>query len=265
MLRNLFGLLPLFAILHWQGISPWRFKVLSFPRWPIAVVRGILAAFAQFLFFYALTKMELATARTLSYIGPIFTTLLAAFFLKDSVGIWRWSAVGIGFIGVLMVLNPSGENLNYHSLLPIGSAAFMAISFILMRLFDKSTSHAAINLLATLTALFASIILLLITQEVYWPQTPWHWFVTALSGLFGGIGVFCVSWSYRATSPVKLAPFQYLSLIYALFFGWLLFDELPLDSIFPGFIFIAGAGFIIVWRESVRKRKNTTRLTSTGD
>lgn len=257
MMRNLFGLIPAILILQWRNPVKLSVNTLIFPKWYLAALRGLLITFAQFLFFWALTEMPLASARSLSYIGPVFTTLLTAIVLQEKVGIWRWSAVLLGFAGVLMVLDPFQSSLNTHHYLPLVSSILVAFALILMRQFDKSTSHAAINLVTTLTALVGSILLVLFTSEFDWPNTSFHWFIAVMSGLLGGAGVFCLSWAYRHANPAKLAPFQYSGLIYALFFGWLLFDELPLDTIFPGIILISAAGIIIAWRESVLGKRNT--------
>ena len=257
MMRNLFGLIPALLILQWRSPVKLSVNSLIFPKWYLAALRGLLITVAQFLFFWALTEMPLASARSLSYAGPVFTTLLTAIILQETVGLWRWSAVLCGFSGVLLVLDPFQDTLNTHHYLPLMSSILMAFALILMRQFDKDTSHAAINLVTTLTALVGSVLLVLLTSEFDWPDTSFHWFVAITSGLLGGAGVFLMSWAYRHANPAKLAPFQYSGLFYALFFGWLLFDELPLDTIFPGIIFISAAGIVIAWRESILGKRNT--------
>lgn len=257
MMRNLFGLIPALLILQWKNPIKLSVSTFIFPRWYMACLRGLLITFAQFLFFWALTEMPLASARSLSYIGPVFTTLLTAVILQEKVGIWRWSAVLSGFVGVLLVLDPFQTELETHHFLPLASSIIVALALILMRQFDKSTSHAAINLVTTLTALVGSLLLVFFTAEFDWPDTQFHWFVAVMSGLLGGAGVFLMSWAYRHANPAKLAPFQYCGLFYALFFGWLWFDELPLETIFPGIIFIAAAGVVIAWRESVLGKRNS--------
>ncbi len=265
MMRNLFGILPALIILQWQSEIPWHPSNLVFRQWYLAAFRGILITFGQFLMFWALTELPLASARSLSYTGPVFTTILTAMILREKVGVWRWGAVMIGFSGVLMVLNPFQATLTNYHYLPLMSSVIVAFALILMRQFDKATSHAAINLVTTLTALIGSVFLVILTSEFDWPNNSFHWFVAVMSGLFGGGGVFLMSWAYREANPAKLAPFQYTGLIYALLFGWLLFDELPLDTIFPGVLFIAAAGIVIAWRESVVMSRERTRRNRQQD
>ena len=201
--------------------------------------------------------MELATASTLAFAGPLFITALSVPILKSRVGWMRWMAVVIGFIGIVLVMRPSGSELFEKSaFLPVIAAFGYALSSVLVRMFDESAPTALINLYTTLGALFCST-LLMVSLDVYQPiQSPTDWLWMVALGMVGGMAVFCLIVAYRLTQPSNLSPFEYFGIPFSFAIGYFLFDEAPVGKLFPGVLLIIAGGLLIVWRE---RRANITQ------
>ena len=262
--RNIFGLLPSILVLvfsaQWQAGN----RSLRLDRWWLAVVRGIAIAGAQFFFYLSITRMEFATATTLAFAGPLFITALSVPILGSRVGLARWSAVVIGFSGIVMVMRPGDGVFHPAAILPIIAAFGYGLSSVLVRLFDPQTPTATINIYTTLSTLTCSILLvgLLDAYQPVLPLTDWLWL--AALGIVGGFAVFFLIVAYRLTEPGNLSPFEYFGIPFSFAIGWIFFNEAPFGTLFPGVIFIVAGGLIIVWRErskgaSVATQAKTSR------
>jgi drug/metabolite transporter (DMT)-like permease len=190
----------------------------------------------------------------------LFITMLAIPWLGERVGVWRWGAVLGGFAGVMLVIGPGTEVFTWSGLLPAVAAFFYANSLVLTRKFDASVSHAAINLYAQAGAIAGSLILLLATSTAVLPDgsaadvfIDLGW--ALLLGGFGGFGVYFLTLAYRRTPASLLAPFEYFGVLSALAIGWIVFREWPVERIFPGVVFIVGAGLVIILRERRASRR----------
>ena len=248
--RNVFGLIPSLLILYFS--QQWHTSGRSFrlPGIELAIFRGVSIAVAQFFFYWSLTTMEFATASTLAFAGPMFITALSVPILKAQVGWMRWMAVVIGFIGIVLVMQPTGsEVFDKAAFLPVVAAFGYALSSVLVRMFDESAPTALINLYTTLAALACST-LLMFSLDSYQPiqsATDWLWMVAL--GMVGGMAVFCLIVAYRLTQPSNLSPFEYFGIPFSFAIGYLFFDEAPVGKLFPGVILIVAGGLLIVWRE----------------
>jgi len=247
--RNIFGLIPSFLVLllsqEWHNSG----RQLKIRQWKLAFVRGLYVAGAQFCFYLSIINMELATATTLTFIGPIFITLLSMILLHHQVGIWRWAAVLIGFIGVLLIVRPGSEVFTVYAILPIFASFGYSLSVITVRLLDNRVPTATANLYASIGALSGSSLILLFTQG-YSPVTSgsdWLWLIGM--GTVGGFAVFCLIHAYRLTQPGNLSPFEYFGIPFSFILGWMFFDEAPFGRLFPGVILVVAAGLLIAWRE----------------
>ncbi len=159
-----------------------------------------------------------------------------------------------GFVGVVLVVGPGTDLFTWYGILPAVAAFFYANSLVSTRRFDTSVSHAAINLYAQAGAIVGSFILLLSTADAVMPSgSAAEIFVdlglALLLGGFGGFGVYFLTLAYRRTAASLLAPFEYFGVLSALVIGWIVFSEWPVERIFPGVVFIVGAGLVIVLRE----------------
>ena len=252
--RNLFGLLPAFLVLY--ASKTWREngKKIIIKQWKLALLRGVIASLAQLCFYWSLGLMAFATASTITYSGALFATAFAIPILGERVGIVRWMAVIIGFIGVVFILQPGSDAFTHYSILPLAAAAFYALLTITAKLFDSQVSSALVNVYASLSSTVCAAILTLFLggfstisslDEIFW---------IIMMGAFGGSAVLLYVVSYRMTEQSNLAPFSYFGIPIAFFFGWVFFDETPWDAIFPGGILIICGGLLIFWRERSFKR-----------
>ena len=258
--RNFFGLLPTFSILLWETRGRINLGSIRLRQWRLGLARGLIVAVAQLALYGSYLHLELATVAVIAYSEPLFITMLAVPWLGERVGIWRWAAVVGGFVGVVLVIGPGTNLFLWSGLLPAVAAFFYANSLVLTRRFDKSASHAAINLYAQAGAIAGSFILLLTTSEAVMPDgSAAEIFIdlglALLLGGFGGFGVYFLTLAYRRTPASLLAPFEYFGVLSALVIGWIVFSEWPVQRIFPGVLFIVGAGLVIILRQRRTSRQ----------
>lgn len=250
--RNLFGLVP--SIIALWSSRAWHAggRRLKIRQWKLALMRGAIVTFAQLCFYMSLGLMAFATASTITYANALFMTALAIPILGERVGWVRWGAVLVGFVGVIMIMQPGSDGFSVYALLPLAAAAFYALVGVTARLFDDDVSSPLVNLYSSLTAVVGAF-----TIAFFWGGfTPiasaadMGWII-AMGG-FGGTAVLFLVVSYRMTEQSNLAPFSYFGIPLAFVMGWLFFDEAPWSTLFPGAILIAAGGLLIVWRERTR-------------
>ena len=257
--RNLFGLVP--SIIALWSSKVWRMsgRRLKLRQWKLAFLRGAIVTFAQLSFYISLGVMAFATASTITYSGALFTTALAIPILGERVGWVRWGAVLVGFVGVIMVIQPGGTGFSLYALLPLAAAACYALSGVTARVFDGDAPSPLVNLYSSITSLIGASLI-----AYFWggftpitSTSDMGWIV--LMGTLGGTAVLFLVVSYRMTEQSNLAPFSYFGIPLAFILGWLFFDEAPWSSLFPGALLIATGGLLIVWRERSRS-KTVTKL-----
>ena len=253
--RNIFGLIPSLIVLWLSREWHENGRSLRIRQWRLALIRGLFVAGAQFCFYLSLTKMEFATATTLAFVGPIFITILSIPLLKHSVGVWRWSAVMIGFAGVMLIMQPGSEVFTLYAILPICASFGYSLSTVSVRLMDDKIPTATINMYASVGALAGSTSILFLTTG-YIPieqSVDWLWLVAM--GTVGGFAVLSMITAYRLTKPGNLSPFEYFGIPFSFVLGWFFFDEAPFERLFPGVLLIVAGGLLIAWRE----RRNQIR------
>lgn len=258
--RNIFGLIPSLMVLLLSSDWHQNGRKLLIRPWRLGLLRGIFIAFAQFCFYLSITKMEFATATTLTYISPVVITLLSIPLLGHQVGRWRWAAVILGFVGVVVIMQPGSELFTVYALLPVGAAFGYSLSTVVVQKFDPSIPTALINLYATVGAIVGAFSILLFTTSYVPVETIYDWYWLVAMGLVGGFAVLALITAYRLAKPSSLSPFEYFGIPFAFILGWLFFDEAPIDRLLPGVFFIVGGGLLIAWRE----RKNSKMLSSTA-
>lgn len=252
--RNLFGLIPsviaLYSTRSWHKSG----RPLKIRQWGLALGRGVLVSFAQFLYYYALGVMAFATATTITYANALFMTALAIPILGERVGPVRWAAVLIGFAGVVWVMNPGSDAFSIVSLAPLAAAFLYALAGVTARKLDPELPSGLVNLYSAVAALVSAAILALSTtgfspiastEDMLW--------IIAMGG-FGGTAVFSLVVSFRMTEQSNLAPFSYFGIPIAFALGWFFYEEAPFADLFPGAILIVAGGLLVVWRERRLKR-----------
>ena len=259
--RNFFGLIPTLLFLAWtpnmiKAGKP-RLKRIAIKQWKLALARGGMGAMAQLCFYLALLHLEIATATTIVFAGPLFITALSIPVLGQRVGLWRWLAVVIGFIGVVLIISPSAQNFSWVAVLPLCAAFGYAGIAVTSRLFDKTIPTAVINLYSNIGSLIGSAALVVFTSSFVQilPLQDWLWLVAM--GIAGGTASFCLVSAYRMADPGSLSPFEYFGIPFSFFLGWYFFSETPFDRLIPGAFLIVGGGLVIIWREHfVKQRKS---------
>ena len=212
--------------------------------------------------------MTLAMTSALFFSCPFFMSMFAKFFLKEKIGIRRWSAILIGFIGVLIVLNPTLEEFNFFKLAPVACALCYATSMTITKYTsDKDSIYTQMTWLY-IFAIFASIIIFLVSgdgkfnnfsdstmQFIFreWFTNPaGAWPYVLIMGIVASISFFCVFSAYSIASPSIVSLFEYSYIVWAMLAGYILFETVPVPRTFVGAAIIIGAGFYIYFREKVR-------------
>lgn len=247
--RNLFGIVPNLLLLLFS--AEWHRNGRSFGvgRWQLALGRGLLLVLAQLSFYTALIHMELATATTLAFAGPLFVTTLSIPLLGHKVGWVRGFAVALGFAGVVMVMRPGKDAFSLVALLPVAAAFFYALTSLSARFFDKEVPTALISIYGSLGAMAAVLALLLYSGGPILIDNLADWLYFIAMGGVGGMAVFLLISAYRMADPSSLSPFEYFGIPFSFMLGWIFFNETPFDSLFPGVLFVVGGGLLVVWRE----------------
>ena len=238
-------------------------------HYPILTLVRVVCFFFGFSFFYiSLTFMTLAMTSALFFSCPFFMSMFAKFFLKEKIGIRRWSAILIGFIGVLIVLNPTLEEFNFFKLAPVACALCYATSMTITKYTsDKDSIYTQMTWLY-IFAIFASIIIFIVSgdgkfnnfsdstmQFIFreWFTNPaGAWPYVLIMGIVASISFFCVFSAYSIASPSIVSLFEYSYIVWAMLAGYILFETVPVPRTFVGAAIIIGAGFYIYFREKVR-------------
>ena len=251
--RNVLGVLPSILLLIYTRELSFDIKDYKIKKWKLAFGRGLLVALAQLLFYTALADLELATVSALGQTNAIFIVLIAVIFYREKVGAWRWSAVIIGFGGAVWIMQPGSNMFTWTAALPIGAAFCYAASMVTLRSFDVSISSAIIYLYSSIAAALGAILLATGTTDFSPIQSMSDALLILSMSLCGGFGVVFLMYAFRQAPASVLAPFSYFGILTAFGLGWIVFDELPLDKLFPGVILIILSGLTILWREERNK------------
>jgi len=247
--RNLFGILPNVLVLAFSAQWHKSGRSLRLGLWHLALGRGLLLILAQVCFYTALIHMELATASTLAFAGPLFVTTLSIPLLGHKVGWVRGSAVALGFVGVVLVMQPGSDAFSLTALLPVAAAFFYALSSLSARYFDAKEPTALISIYGSVGALSAALVLMWFNGTPIGLASVNDWLLFIAMGGAGGSAVFLLITAYRMTDPSSLSPFEYFGIPFSFLLGWYFFNETPFDSLFPGVLFIVFGGLLVVWRE----------------
>jgi len=256
-LRNFFGLIPVIAILMMgPGLGEIR-KIFKARHLLILALRGASVLMAQMSFYTALTKIEFATASALGFTSPFFISALSIPILGHRVGWVRFGAIVVGFAGVLTILKPFGEAFSIWMLLPVLAALGYGLSSVLVRLFPDDVPSAAIQTGQQWASFCFGLVLLFTIGQPVPIASSTDAMLFVLLGCFGGIGVMGLVVAYRLVEPSILAPFEYFGIPISFLLGWIFFGEAPFSTLFPGVLFIVGAGLIIIVRERRVQHRQT--------
>jgi len=240
----------------------------------LTLIRVILFFFGFSSFYISLTIMPLATATALFFASPFLMTIFAIFILKEEVGLRRWLAVIIGFIGVYVILNPDFNNFNYLSLTPVFCAFCYALSMIIIKkTSDKDDVYSQMFHFYIFAITISLIIYFFIGDGQYnnfdYPASQFilrKWFSNLefslpymiFIGVVGATGFLCFFTAYRVASPAVVSPFEYSILVWASLNGWIFFDEIPSQRAIVGMILIVSGSIYIFIREKIQDQPIVT-------
>ncbi len=213
--------------------------------------RGLTLFFANICFFYSISIISMAKALTLAFVAPLITTLLSPFFLGEKVGIRRWTAVLVGFIGILVVIRPGFIEFNLASFAAVGTGCFYGVYLIITRKLHSTDSPL-------LTLLFTGVVGAIIGSclvPVVWVNpslTQWSWLI--LMGLFACLGHILLIYSLKYADASKLAPFGYIEIVPNIILGYYFFNDLLDLWSFIGLFIIISSGLYVIRREYYIKK-----------
>jgi len=210
--------------------------------------RGITLFFANICFFYSISIISMAKALTLAFVAPLITTILSSIFLKENVGFKRWSAVIVGFIGILIVIRPGFIEFNLASIAAVCTGCFYGVYLIITRQLH-STDSPLLTLL--LTGLVGAFIGSIIVPTVWVNPTLIQWSWLIIMGLFACLGHILLIYSLKYADASKLAPFGYIEIIPNIILGYYFFDDFLDIWSFLGLLIIISSGLYVIRREYV--------------
>lgn len=247
--RSFLALLPLLLMLVWRHElttalrmkHPWRH-----------VTRAFTGIVAMVLLFLGVQRLPLADSTAISFITPLFNVALAAIFLGEIVRLWRWSAVFVGFAGVLIMLSPHLSMTSWSSTTAAGALLTLFGAFFTSAAMTQVRSMSKIETTASLVFSFQLIaaVLALVTIPWGWVMPSWQDFLALCGvGIFGGTAQILLTYSYRHAPASVVAPFSYTSMIWAMVLGYLMFSELPEAIVLVGAAVVVAAGLFVIFRE----------------
>jgi drug/metabolite transporter (DMT)-like permease len=251
--RSAFAIVPLLIWLGWRGDLVDSIRTHNIGG---HLMRGIMGSCAMFSGFFALSFLPLHDAIAIGYAAPLMVVVLAALVLKETVRAYRWAAVVVGFVGVIIMLSPHlGVGLP-PGVMPAGAAigalfalfgAFCSAGAAIQvrRLTSSEKTGAIVLYFSLLTTLLG-----LSTIVLGWRMPVGIDALLLVSiGILGGIGQILMTQSYRYADTSIIAPFEYTTMIWAFLIGWFAFGDLPTLTVSIGAVIVAAAGMFMIWRE----------------
>jgi len=242
-LRSLIGL----AIFVLIGKQFGGVRSLITAKWRWHLLRTLLATGAMFGFFYGLARMPLVDALTLGFTAPLMVTALSVPLLGEHVGWRRWTAVTVGFVGVLIILRPGGGEASFASVAVLFAAFCYACMAITSRSLSTTESSYALSVYVIVGPMIVSLVLL--GRGSWQVPDPNGWVLFTLAGACSVIAWIGIIGGYRRASPALLAPFEYTALIGGAIAGYLIWNEVPDRWVVLGATVIMASGLFLVYRE----------------
>jgi drug/metabolite transporter (DMT)-like permease len=267
LIRSLVGMVVVLAIILplSGGIGSVRTNRLG-----LHMLRGFAVVLSNLFFFMALAAMPLAEAVAIFFVCPLLISIASVLFLGETVGPRRWGAIGLGLVGVVIVLRPGTDAFKLASLLPLLAAACYAALHTMTRLLGGTEGAAALIFYIQLSFIVTSAAVGLVAGHGQFagsgdPSLEFllrAWVVPGgrdilimvFVGCASAAGGYAIGQAYRLSEAALVAPIEYAAIPLSVFWGWLVFAELPDGVAFGGIALILSAGLILVWRETVARR-----------
>jgi drug/metabolite transporter (DMT)-like permease len=245
--RNFFALIPLFFVIYFL-----KLKLSTINKYPLHLGRAVIGITAMSLFFISIRYVPLVEMQTISFSSVFFISILSVFFLGEKIGYRRIIAVIIGFIGVVIILNPGSAIFSNYSFLPLIASFFLSIAVIFLKKILLTNN----NILSVwIFTAFCTVISLFFYDDTWiWPQNYDLIFMVA-SGFLGFIAQICLTKSFQMADASLLAPLDFSSVIWSFLIGYIFFQEfITLNVLFGGLIIIMSVSYIF-YRERVLKKQ----------
>ncbi len=273
LIRALVGLLVLFVVIlpFSGGIATLRTQKLG-----QHLIRAGFVVSANMLFFLGLAAMPLAEASAIFFLSPLVITIFSIVFLRETVGPWRWAAIVVGLVGVIVIVRPGTDAFQMAALFPVAAALAYGGLHMMTRRMGGTESAVALTFYIQITFVLVSLIMgaafgagQLADQDSVSLQfllRPWVWpdgadlWVFSLLGVALAFGGVAISQAYRMSEAALVAPFEYVGLPMAVFWGITVFGEWPDLTTILGIALILGSGLFMVWREARADRAKRLAL-----
>jgi drug/metabolite transporter (DMT)-like permease len=253
--RLVFGLLPLVPWFIKLGWAPLKTK-----RPGMIIFRGALNLVCMLAFFMALAITPLAEVTVLVFTAPIFATMLAVFVFGEKVGLLRWSAIGFGFFGAVVVLRPGFETVSLGSALALFAAVVWGVCLIIIKSLGKTESSLTITAYMSLVMGPLSLVPALFVWQ--WPTMEQFLWLAAI-GIFGGVGQMAMVEALRTGETQVVMPMDFVRLIWISVIAYVAFAEVPGLFTWIGGAMIFAATAFIAWRERVLRAPPTPKAEPT--
>ena len=234
----------------------------------LTVCRGLMFFFGYSAFYFAQSKMPIATMTVLFLVSPFFITLTSIYFFKSQVGYRRWISILIGFVGVVLICQPETGQFNFYYLIPIIVALSYAFSIIIVKkTADRDTLYQQMILTYLIMGLLSGITGLLFgdgrfdtaeNSEVAFIVRSWQFVDTESTfklftiSVLGSVGLLVLMGAYRVADPAVISPYEYSLLIWMILLGYLVWGDVPSFNIAIGMVLIVGAGIYMFYRERIK-------------
>ena len=210
---------------------------------------GLIALVAIFI---ALRNLPLATVVSITFAAPIFTTIFSIFLLKEKVGLYRWLAVLVGFVGIIVITEPGFSSLNFYYIYPI--IFCLGLSYVAIAIRKLSTTEPV--WLISFFFSFSIAILGLLSLFQGWVMPNFlDLFLLSMVGILGGLANLWLSQSYKYSEVSLVTPLKYLALVFAIIFGYFIWSEVPTLKTLIGALLVILSSFIIFRREMILKKR----------
>ena len=246
--RNLVGSIPFLVMVFALG----RRDVLVIRSKPKTVgIRAVIGTVSLITTFAAYSMMPMADTAALLFTSSLFIPILGVVVLKESVGPYRWSAVAIGFMGVVIMLRPSGEMYTLGVAAAMGAASLHAILQIMLRYLGRYESPETVTFYFFIIGTFLTALALpFVAVKPTMAEVP----ILLGVGLSGAAAQWLLSVAFKNAPAAIVTVFNYSTIVWATLFGWMIWNELPLPTVIAGGAVVIASNIVVVWRES-RLRK----------
>ena len=246
--RGFFGVIFYFFIIPRERLKNFYYT----KRAGLHFLRCLFGLIALISIFIALRNLPLATVVSISFAAPIFTTIFSIFFLSEKVGLYRWLAVIVGFVGIVIITEPGFTSLNIYFIYPIIFCLGLSYVAIAIRQLSSTEPIWLISLNFSIAITVASFFTI-----------PFGWvmpeikdlFLLSLIGIFGGVANLWLSQSYKFSEVSLVTPLKYLALVFAIIFGYFIWEEIPTIKTIAGSILVIISSIIIFRREVALKKQ----------